>query len=366
MKILTVNTGSSSVRLALFAEEGKGLNRIAFSRMHTHDATPEEQLKHFFTDNPAKIDAVAHRIVHGGRSFTGSRIVDEETEAEIIRLSALAPLHNPVALEWIKVCRSVLGESLPHIAVFDTAFFSHLPEVSSVYGLPKDLVEKHHIRRYGFHGIAHKAMLERWKKIRPDVGEGGKVISLQLGSGCSMSAVDKGRPIDTTMGFSPLEGLLMSTRAGDIDPGILTYLQNSAGYTVKEIDRILNRSSGLLGVSGISGDIGILIATDEPSAHLAIDLYCYRIRKYIGAYMAVLGGADALLFGGGVGENSPVIRENILIHMTWCGIEIDERANAGMIDKEGRISSANSRIEIWVISVDEERVLAEEAYNLIT
>jgi acetate kinase len=238
-----------------------------------------------------------------------------------------------------------------------------MPDVSKVYALPGDLCEKHGIRRYGFHGIAHKAMIRRLKELRPDSTKGGRVISIQLGSGCSITALKNGSPIDTSMGFSPLEGLVMSSRPGDIDPGIVVYLQKAAGFSIEETERLLNVSSGLLGISGISGDMRSLLESSEPSARLAIDIYCYRARKYIGAYAAALGGVDAILIGGGVGENAPVIRGKILENMEWCGMNLDESANADTIGKQGRISAHTSSAEIWVIQVDEAAVLAEETLD---
>lgn len=365
MNILTVNTGSSSVRLALFSVNTRGLKRSADSLFRADEEKPEKQLKAFVKNNGQKIEVIAHRIVHGGMRFTDSCLINSAIEKEIEVLSPLAPLHNPIALTWIKACRAVFGKAIHQVGVFDTTFFSSLPEISKMYALPKNLCEKYGIRRYGFHGIAHRAMSQRWKELRPDILNGGRVISLQLGSGCSITAVKEGSPIDTSMGFSPLEGLMMSTRPGDIDPGILMYLQTSKGFSVDEIDSLLNKISGLFGVSGVSGDMRMLLQSHNPYAKLAVDIYCYRARKYIGAYMAVLGGADGILFGGGVGENAPLIRKKILDTMQWCGVELDESANSDTIGKEGRVSAKNSTVDVWTIHVDESTVLAEEARALI-
>jgi acetate kinase len=365
MNILTVNTGSSSVRLALFSENTRGLKRSADTLFRADEEKPEKQLKIFVKKIGQKIEVIAHRIVHGGMRFTDSCLINSSIEKEIETLSPLAPLHNPISLTWIKACRAVFGKAIPQVGVFDTSFFSSLPEISKMYALPKNLCEKYGIRRYGFHGLAHRALSQRWKELRPDILNGGKVISLQLGSGCSITAVKEGRPIDTSMGFSPLEGLMMSTRPGDIDPGILMYLQTSKGFSVDEIDSLLNKTSGLFGVSGVSGDMRTLLQSHNPYAKLAVDIYCYRARKYIGAYMAALGGADGILFGGGVGENAPLIRKNILDTMQWCGVQLDESANSYTIGKEERISAKNSTVDVWTIHVDESTVLAEEARALI-
>ena len=363
MKILTVNTGSSSIRLGLFQTAAEGLTRIDERHFKTDEGLPEGHFEKFLQER--KIDAAVHRIVHGGPDLNGSCIINEKIEQEIEELSALAPLHNPIALKWVQACRAVLGSAIPQIAVFDTAFYSEMPDVSSIYALPKDLCSDHGIKRYGFHGIAHKAMLQRLQKLRPDIGNKGKVISIQLGSGCSITAIKEGRPIDTSMGFSPNEGLVMSTRSGDIDPGVIAYLQNSAGLSMSEIDKILNRSSGLRGVSGSSSDMKVLLASDEPDARLAIELYCYRVKKYIGAYAAALGGINAILFGGGVGEHAPLIRQKILEDMQWCGISLDRHANEETTGKEVSISSDKSMVDVMVIPVDEAVVLAKEALILL-
>jgi acetate kinase len=362
---LTVNTGSSSVRLGLFEKTSKGLTSVDERYVKADEDVPENLVKQFLHERLEIIHVAAHRIVHGGSTLTKSCIISEEAESEIDRLSLLAPLHNPIALKWVRACRSVIGDSLPQIAVFDTAFYTAMPDVSKIYALPKDLCKEHDINRYGFHGIAHRAMLKRLKKLRPDIGNEGKVISIQLGSGCSITAIKEGRPVDTSMGFSPNEGLVMSTRSGDIDSGVLVYLQNKAGFSINEIDKIINKLSGLLGVSDVSSDMKILLASDEPEARLAVEIYCYRAKKYLGAYMAALGGVDCILFGGGVGENAPLIRKKILDNMEWFGISLDRHANDETTGKEGYVSSDKSKIDVMVIPVDEAVVLAEEAVDIM-
>jgi acetate kinase len=362
MNILTINTGSSSVRLGFFKKDADGLKRLAARHLKNGSESSENHLKHSIKEKKGNIDVVAHRIVHGGSTLTESCIVDEHIEKEIEGLSFLAPLHNPVALKWVRTCRVVIGADIPQIAVFDTAFYASMPNVSKTYALPKDLCSTHDIRRYGFHGIAHRAMVKRHKELSPD---NRRIISIQLGSGCSITAVKDGQPLDTSMGFSPNEGLVMSTRSGDIDSGVLLYLAENAGLSMNEIDRMLNRSSGLLGVSDISDDMKILLESEDPGARLAVELYCYRIKKYIGAYMAALGGVDAVLFGGGVGENAPQIRKRIFENMEWCDILLDQSANESAVGKEDHISSEKSRVDVMVIPVDEAAVLAEEAVNIM-
>jgi acetate kinase len=365
MIILTVNAGSSSVRLAAFARTETGMEKRA-GRKYDLEESPQTILKQFVSDNGIhNISVIAHRVVHGGTRFVNSCFIDADVEAEINRLSRLAPLHNPFALKWIRECVRTFGESVPQAAVFDTAFYSALPEAAAVYALPGDLCRQYDIRRYGFHGLAHGAMLQRWKELHPDLKEGGRVVSLQLGAGCSITAVRNGKVMDTSMGFSPLEGLVMATRSGDIDPGIIFYLRRSCGLTLEKIETMLNHASGLLGISGISGDMETLIENPLPDARLAVELFCYRARKYIGAYLSVLQGADAILFGGGVGENSPQVRSRILEEMQWLGIIIDTGSNNATIGEEGCISPPESKTAVWVIPADEASVLAREAFGVM-
>ncbi len=366
MTILTVNSGSSSIRLTVFVIKNKNPEIIAKGHLEIGESAPEGLLKTFIKDNEIKdVSAVAHRVVHGGTKFVDSCTIDAGVEREIERLSTLAPLHNPVALNWVRICRKFFGDNIPQVAVFDTAFYSRLPEVAATYALPERLCKRYNIRRYGFHGIAHNAMLRRWQELRPDRKKGGRVISLQLGAGCSITAINNGEAVDTSMGFSPLEGLVMATRSGDLDPGLVTYMISTAGFTAFELDKLLNNASGLLGISGISDDMRVLLESDRPEARLAVDAFCYRARKYTGAYMAALGGADSILFGGGIGENAPVIRERILEGMQWCGIELDGPANSDTIGREGCISSASSKVEVWVIPADEAAVIAREAAEVV-
>jgi acetate kinase len=365
MIILTVNTGSSSVRLGAFTKRENGIEKLAAGK-YGREENPSSILEQFVIDNGTPgIYVNSHRVVHGGTKFVGSCVINADVETEIDRLSSLAPLHNPHALKWIRACRAAFGEHVPQVAVFDTAFYSSMPDVAVTYALPKDLCKKYGIRRYGFHGLAHSAMWKRWKGICPEMKGGGKVVSLQLGAGCSITAVQNGKVKDTSMGFSPLEGLVMATRSGDIDPDIVLYLQRSCGLSLNDIEMILNHSSGLLGISGLSDNMKILLDSKSPEARLAVELFCYRIKKYIGAYFAVLQGADAILIGGGLGENSPQVRKRILEDLKWLGIVLDTKANSVTIGTEGCISSPESRTAVWVISVDEESVLAQEALEVI-
>ena len=364
--ILAVNTGSSSVRLSAFDAGQTPLRSLASEHFDAEAGAPEELLRAFLQSHELQtIIAAAHRIVHGGARFTAPTWLDAEAEIAIGELSPLAPLHNPRALRWIAACRSVLGDNVLQVGVFDTAFTAHLPAVAATYALPSEICRKHGIRRFGFHGLAHSAMTRRWQQLRPDIKNGGRVISLQLGSGCSITATARGVPQDTSMGFSPLEGLVMSTRCGDVDAGVLAFLQRAENLSPDALESLLNTRSGLLGVSGISGDMRVLLESDALEARLAVDLFCYRTRKYIGAYLTVLGGADAILFGGGVGENAAPIRERILSGLEWCGLIFDRAANAAAMGCEARISAPDSRIEVWVVPVDEATTLAQEAVFML-
>ncbi|MFZ5590005.1 MAG: acetate/propionate family kinase [Pseudomonadota bacterium] len=358
MTVLTVNTGSSSVRLALF-KDGAPPQRQTVAL--NGNGTAAARLRAFLhQQNAGPVAVVAHRVVHGGNSLVAPCTIDARVETEIERLAPLAPLHNPVALAWIRAAREVLGPGVTQVAVFDTAFYADLPEAARTYAIPLDLAHKHGLYRYGFHGIAHQAMWRRWRELRPDVPEGGRVITAQLGAGCSMAAVERGVPRDTSMGFSPLEGLMMATRGGDLDPGIVTWLQRREGFSPEVTERLLYYNCGLQGVAGES-DMRRLLARADSEARLAVEMYCHRARKYLGAYLAVLGGAEAILFGGGVGENAPFVREKILTNMEWADIALDAQANRVAVATEARISQPQSRTEVWVIPVDEAAILAQEA-----
>lgn len=361
VKLLTVNTGSSSVRLALYASDG-GVLRLLADRRYAGESQAEHTLQEFIGSE--WVDGVAHRVVHGGTRLATPCVIDADVEAEIERLAVLAPLHNPRALAWVRASRALLGKEAMQVAVFDTGFHAALPEVARSYALPQQLVQRLGLRRYGFHGIAHQAMWRRWWHLRPEIAAGGRVISLQLGAGCSVTAIADGVPQDTSMGFSPLEGLVMATRSGDLDPGLLLHLLRAGKMSIDELDHLLNHESGLRGMAGES-DMRHLLASSEPAAQLAIELYCYRARKYIGAYLAVLGGADAVLFGGGVGEHAPEIRERILAGMEWAGIVLDRERNHAAVGTEACISRDGSPMAVWAIAVDEAQLIAEEAANLL-
>lgn len=369
MRALTINAGSSSIRLAVLEESAHGLHCTAEFHHPQPPADAEPALRDFLARNVvAPVDVVAHRVVHGGSKLVEACRITPPIEAEIQRLVPLAPLHNPPALAWLDASRAVLGIDIPQVAVFDTAFFTALPAVAGGYALPREFRDRVPLRRFGFHGLAHEGMLRRWRELQPHAAPDARVISLQLGAGCSITASRGGMPVDTSMGFSPLEGLVMATRCGDVDAGLLLHLQRTLAIAPDEMQRLLNTRAGLLGVSGTSSDMRLLLASDAPDARLAVELYCYRARKYIGAYMAVLGGVDAVLFGGGVGENSPAVRERILENLQWAGIRLDAAANGAAIGNDARLdagSTGASGAAIWAIRVDEASSLARQALQVI-
>ena len=354
------------MRLDLFEVRDAGVAQAVASDHESLDSPPEKVLREFLRGwDTRALQVIAHRVVHGGARFTAPCLIDSAVEQEIERLAPLAPLHNPQALKWIRACRALFGAQAPQIAVFDTAFYAALPELAHTYALPHALAQQRAIRRYGFHGLAHQAMWQRWCALEPQRNGRGRVISLQLGAGCSISALADGVPQDTSMGFSPLEGLVMATRCGDLDPGVVLYLQRECGMTREALDHIVSQESGLLGVSGLSADMRVLLASPEPRARLAVELYCYRARKYIGAYLAVLGGADAIVFGGGVGEHAPEIRARILEGLEWAGIRLDATRNQVAVGVEASIQGDGSPIAVWVLPVDEAAILATEALALV-
>jgi acetate kinase len=315
-----------------------------------------------------KIDAVGHRVVHGGDRFVAPTLIDDSVILAIEELCELAPLHNPAALEGIKAAREALGPGVPMVAVFDTAFHSNLPDYAYTYALPYEMAQRHKIRRYGFHGTAHEYMLGQYVQIRGVTPAEATVITLQLGNGCSAAAIRRGRSVDTSMGFTPLEGLVMGTRSGDLDPSIVGYLAEKEGVSVPDVEEWLNECSGLLGISGSASDMRSLLAAmqkGDKRAVLAIEVFCYRVRKYIGAYVAALGGADAIIFGGGIGENSPHIRAHILDGMEWCGVKLDKERNEATSGKEGEISASDSAIGVYVILVNESLLIAQHTVSVV-
>jgi acetate kinase len=317
-----------------------------------------------------EIGAVGHRIVHGGETFKKSTRIDDDVYRAIGELIELAPLHNPHHLRGIAAVRAVLGPGLPQVAVFDTAFHQSLPDRAYLYAIPYQFYRRYRVRRYGFHGTSHRYLAYRYRQLTKRTREQTRIITLHLGNGASACAIVAGDSIDTSMGLTPLEGLVMGTRSGDLDPAILDFLSAKEGLSSHDVDILLNKQSGLLGISGLTGDMRDLLAeeaeTGDRRARLAIDVFCYRIRKYLGAYLAAMNGADAIIFAGGIGENSPAVRRRVCSDMSWFGIEIDDAKNDGLVGGEGRIDAEGSRVEVWVIPTDEELLIARDTWRIVT
>ncbi len=395
MKILVVNCGSSSIKYQLYqmpegtvlakgmveriGEENSKLSQDFDGKTHTVEtaiANHEVGMALILDTLVSKeagviadineISAAGHRVVHGGEEFTGSVVIDDKVIASIENFADLAPLHNPPNLTGIQASQHKLPD-IPQVACFDTAFHATIPEVAYTYALPHELYEKYRVRRYGFHGTSHRYVARRAAAL---LGKGKydvNVITTHLGNGCSMAAVKNGRSVDTSMGMTPLEGLVMGTRSGDFDPAILFYLADK-GYDIKQMNTLCNKKSGLIGISGVSNDMRNLTEKAEQGdvrAQLAIDIFCYRVKKYIGTYTAVLDTLDAVVFTGGIGENAVSARAQICDGLTQIGIEIDPQKNAATVRKEGDITTDDSRAKVLVIPTNEEAAIAADTYELV-
>jgi hypothetical protein len=393
MKILVLNSGSSSIKFQLFTMDTRtslasGLvEQIGSSSSRAVLKANGEvyEIKRFIKDHHdgleamnelfvtshilhdlSELDGIGHRIVHGGESFFSSMIVDESVIKKIEEISPLAPLHNPGHLAGIKNAMKE-SKNVPHVVVFDTVFHQSMPEYAYRYALPYDVCKAHHIRKYGFHGTSHRYVCKQAAKMLGIEFDKFNAISLHLGNGASACAVQNGKSIDTSMGLSPLEGLIMGTRSGDIDPAIITYLLNLNELKEEEIDAFLNKKSGLLGICGSSDMREVVIKMQEGNerAHLAFEMFCYRIKKYIGAYYAVLGRIDAIVFTGGIGENAPYSREKICNDLTHMGIKIDHELNFSKVFGARDLSSPDAAVKTLVVPTNEELEIALETKRVI-
>jgi len=395
MKILVINCGSSSIKYQLIDTKNrttlcKGLvERIgAVTSIIRHEFLDEKPLKKSIAienhsaalgkimellmqaDNPNlhsidEIEAVGHRVVHGGELFKDSVLIDEDVESAIEQAFDIAPLHNPPNLHGIRAAKKLLP-NIPHVAVFDTAFHHSIPQHAYLYAIPNRLYRRYKIRRYGFHGTSHYFVSREYFNRLNRKKNGSKIISCHLGNGGSINAIKDGKSYDTSMGFTPLEGLVMGTRSGDIDPSILFFLIEKEELSLANVHALLNKHSGLLGLSGYAGDMRDLLEEAEQGdrrCNEAVDVFCYRAKKYIGSYVAALNGADALLFTGGIGENSPIIRKKIIQDLEYLGLEIDEKKNDEIVGF-GPIHTENSRVEIYVVPTNEELVIAIDAAKI--
>jgi acetate kinase len=408
MNVLVLNCGSSSLRFQVIETDHDRIARAddvtkargAFERIGSQalitlwsEAAGQRKLALPFRDHRAAIDyilrwivspdaglpgirtladvgAVGHRVVHGGERFKQSVVIDDAVIQGIEDCIELAPLHNPPNLSGIRAVRDVLGPGVPQVAVFDTAFHAEMPETAYVYAIPYPFYRRYKVRRYGFHGTSHRYVAYRYRTLLGIPKERVRIITLHLGNGCSACAIVEGRSIDTSMGLTPVEGLVMGTRSGDIDPAIVEYLTMKEGITVQGVDDILNRHSGLLGISGLTNDMRELLEErrdhQDRRASLAIDVFCHRVRKYIGSYLAVMNGADAVVFAGGIGENAPDVRAQIVSGMDWLGLTLDEEKNRATTGgAEGMISAPGGRVAVWVIPTNEELLIARDAFRAV-
>ena len=320
-------------------------------------------------ESAADIHAVGHRVVHGGERFTESAVITDEVLQGIEDCIDLAPLHNPNNVKCILAARKLFGPKLPQVAVFDTSFHHTLPEQAYLYALPYHLYRRHHIRRYGFHGTSHRFVAFQYRALNHLTREQTNIITLHLGNGCSAGAIRNGNPVDTSMGMTPLEGLVMGTRSGDVDPAVVNLIATKEGLSTHEVESLLNTQSGLLGISGLTNDMRVLQQElkehEDRRVRLAIEIFSYRAKKYIGAYLAAMGGADAVVFTGGIGENSPDARARICEGLEWFGLRLDPGRNAEAQGKELRISTDDSRLHAFVIPTDEELLIARDTVRSI-
>ena len=409
MNVLVLNCGSSSVKFQLIATDldaikmnedrrlaRGGIERVGGEAIITLKSEDREQQRlteslrdtraavdfiiRWATSEPAgiagvasiaDIHAVGHRVVHGGERFTHSVLITDEVLREIEECIELAPLHNPANIKGIQAARELFGHGLPQVAVFDTAFHQTLPERAYLYAIPYQYYRRYKVRRYGFHGTSHRYVAYRYRQIRNLTREQTNVITLHLGNGSSATAIRAGDSIDTSMGMTPLEGLVMGTRSGDLDPAIIDYLAIKEGLTIHQIESLLNKQSGLIGISGLTNDMRELLEeaheNNDRRARLAIEIFCYRVRKYIGAYFAAMSGADAIVFTGGIGENSPEVRSQICEGLQCLGLELDSERNARCTGGcEDLISTEDSRLAAYTIPTDEELLIARDTVRSVS
>ena len=397
MNVLAINCGSSSIKWGLFdaavnGDEAPVVRRRARGgieqlggekarlRFEADGAAPLDttasvpdhaggvrRIAEWLGATRLPIEAVGHRVVHGGPRFRTPTVLDDSVIAAIHDLETLAPLHNGPSLAGIRACRDAFSGGPPMVAIFDTAFHASLPERAWRYAIPRELADRHGIRRFGFHGISYRAVLQRYCALTGTPEARATIVALHLGSGCSATAIEHGRSVDTSMGLTPLEGLVMGTRSGDLDPAIVGQLSRAEGAPVAEVERWLNQRSGLLGLSDVSGDLRDLLAREstDTRAAIALEVFCYRIRKYVGAYLAALGGAQAVVFTGAIGERSAEVRARVCQGLDWLGLILDPRANAAASEHERRISESGARLQAFVIPTDEETEIARDTVKAL-
>lgn len=395
MKVLVVNCGSSSLKYQLIDSKSESVlatglcERIGIDGVLNHtpsghdkivmtDPLPDHQAaiskvlaaltdkEYGVISSLDQIEAVGHRLVHGGEKFASSVVITEEVIAEVEKCSDLAPLHNPATLIGVRACQAIMP-GVPMVGVFDTAFHQTMPPKAYLYGVPHEYYEKYKVRRYGFHGTSHKFVSQRLHELAGLDRNDSRVIVCHLGNGASITAVRNGQSIDTSMGLTPLEGLMMGTRSGSLDPGIIEYIAHKENLSLEEVMRVLNKESGVLGLSGVSSDFRDLIEARKmgnKQAADAVEAFCYRVAKKIGSYVAALNGVDAIAFTAGIGENSSPVRKMVCEYLGYLGITLQEENNE-LRGKEVRISTANSKVAVYVIPTNEELAIARETAALV-
>jgi acetate kinase len=404
MNVLVLNAGSSTLKFQLI---GTDLDRIAddddehlargvieriggeaivkahgrdgqkwyrTAELHSLREAVDYVLKWFVSesgplDAVSDIDAVGHRVVHGGEEFQTSVLITSEVVEQLEDMIELAPLHNPHNIRGIEAIQALLGSGVPQVAVFDTAFHGSMPQHAYLYAIPYSYYRRYKIRKYGFHGTSHRYVAHRWRQLNGKGRNEGTIITLHLGNGASACAIRDGNSVDTSMGFTPVDGLVMGTRSGTLDPSIPEYIAGKEGLSHREVGTLLNKHSGLLGISGLTNDMRELLEEieefDDRRAHLALEMFAYRARHYIGAYLATLGGAEAVVFTGGIGENAASVRTLICQGMEWFGLTLDEARNRTAGGSPTRISTDDSRLHAWVIPTDEELLIARDTARVV-
>jgi acetate kinase len=380
-RVLVFNAGSNSLKFQVVVPQPPSPQVVQGQKLFSGVVEPVEDPSSAVEEILNKINAgvgapqgissigditfVAHRVVHGADRYVGPTVIDDDVISGIEALDELAPLHNATAAAVIRACRSAFDDSIQQIAVFDTAFHRTIPDHARYYAIPWEITQRYGIQRFGFHGISHNYLVLRYAASTGTPLEQTNIVTLHLEGGSSATAVMKGKSIDTSMGFTPLEGLIMGTRSGDLDPALIGFLARKENIGINEVETLLNKKSGLLGVSGKSADTRELIRhLADDRVELALEMFAYRVRKYIGAYLAAMNGASAVVFGGGIGENTPDVRRRICQNLEQLGVELDEGKNLEVVDREGEITRRGSRLRVFVIPTEEGLMIAHQAHLL--
>ncbi|MBC8586387.1 acetate/propionate family kinase [Youxingia wuxianensis] len=398
MKILVINAGSSSLKYQLINMEdesvlakgncerigtdGKISHKTASGKeisydvaFPTHKEAFMELVKNLVSgegkviDDVKEISAVGHRVLHGSEKYKTSTLITDTVIEDIFAFSELGPLHNPPQATAMRACQEVFGKEVPMVAIFDTSFHQTMPEKAYIFGIPYEYYEKYHIRRYGFHGTSHRYVSAQYFQLTGKKKEGTKIITCHLGNGSSISAIKDGKVYDTSMGFTPLDGFIMGTRSGGVDPSVITYLANKENISPDEMSNILNKKSGFLGISGVSSDCRDVTAAAKAGNHraqLTLDILVYQIKKFIGGYAAGMGGVDAIIFTGGIGENDRELRAAVCSDMEFLGLSICKDTNEAIRGKDAKFSTDSSKVEAWVIPTNEELLIARDTQEIVS